>query len=380
MFYRVHLCPPPPPVDAAHVECCDIFVLFCFYSVCSFFFLFVSLFVRPGALWLLRLTDCAQLANFAFCHSSHIVGTQAAATLDERPWRAAGGYAEGGGKMTQPNSPRSRPPTLTSFQWSSDAQIAINETALTQAFLYRRRRMEAASRLTDGMLAQVQTIVDADGGPSYMMLLDEVPASADDSQQRRQKDSVCTMPGGDGGAVSVENAMTHATEVLLHDEINRKAQKIRDMRIEQRSAAEMQLKPTFQLVEPSLELSAPPATFTSTSLAFALEALAKSVSKLVAATDGILVRLSVLDKTSQPSIFKDMNILVVHTQHAWRCYAAVMQHLKQYEVCAKALQDGALQELSGMREQFLVCKEMLTAQEPKNKSFLRNTLERCDSG
>ncbi|RNF02732.1 hypothetical protein TraAM80_06184 [Trypanosoma rangeli] len=277
------------------------------------------------------------------------------------------GYAEEGGRMTQPNSPRGRPLILSSFQWSSDAQIAIDETALTQAFLYRRRRMEAASRLTDGMMAQVQTIVDADGSPSYVMLMDEVPESTDESPQRKQKDSVCATPGGGRGEVSVENTMTHATEVLLHDDINRKAEKIRDMRIEQRSAAEMQLKPTFLLVEPSLELPIPPTTFTSTSLAFALEALAKSVSKLVAATDGILVQLSALDKTNQPSIFKEMNILVVHTQHAWRCHAAVMQHLKQYEVCAKALQDGTLQELSSMREQFLVCKEMLTAQEQKQK-------------
>ncbi|RNF00438.1 uncharacterized protein Tco025E_08805 [Trypanosoma conorhini] len=265
--------------------------------------------------------------------------------------------------MTQPHSPRDRP----AVPWGGDAQSAMDETALTQAFLYRRRRMEAASRLTGEMLAQVRAIADAGGSPSYMMLLDDAPSPTDDAPRSPEKAGAGATPGGDRAALSDEATMTHPTEVLLHDEINRKVQKMRDMRIEQRSAAEMQLKPNFQLVEPSLEMPVPPAAFTSTSLVFALEALSTSVSKLVAATDRILVQLSLLDKTTQPSIFKDMNILVVHSQHAWRCYAAVRQHLKQYEVCAKALQDATLQELSSMREQFLVRKEMLTAQEQKQK-------------
>ncbi|EAN87883.1 hypothetical protein C3747_121g59 [Trypanosoma cruzi] len=251
--------------------------------------------------------------------------------------------------------------------WGEDAQSALDETALNEAFMYRLRRMEAASRLTDEMMAQVRAIVDTEENPSYTRTTEEIAPSANDALRKPPKGGADAKL--DAGRTMVLDGVTmpHSPEVVLQDEINRKVQKIQEMRIEQQSAAESQVKPTFQLVETSMELPAPPELFTSTSLAFALEALATSVSKIITATDKILVHLALLSRNNSPSVFKEMNVFLLYSKHAWRCYTSVLQHLKQHEVCAKALQDATFQELSSMREQFLVRKEMLTAQEQKLK-------------
>ncbi|EKF33297.1 hypothetical protein MOQ_002843 [Trypanosoma cruzi marinkellei] len=263
-----------------------------------------------------------------------------------------------------------------------DSQSALDETALNEAFMYRLRRMEAASRLTDEMMAQVRAIVDTDENPSYTRMTEEMPPSVNDALRSPPKVGAGAKLGSGPTMMLDGVTMPHSPEVLLQDEINRKVQKIQEMRIEQQSAAELQVKPTFQLVEPSMEMPAPPEVFNSTSLAFALEALATSVSKIIAATDNILVHLALLSRNNSPAVFKEMNVFLLHSKHAWSCYTSVLQHLKQHEVCAKALQDATSQELSSMREQFLVRKEMLTAQEQKLKvseEHLRATRHRLNN-
>ncbi|KAH9578922.1 hypothetical protein LSM04_007757 [Trypanosoma melophagium] len=247
-----------------------------------------------------------------------------------------------------------------------DNLLVMDEHGLLQSFVHRRRRMEAAMRLANTMLGQVTSITETDEGSPYLLLFegmgstDGAPTKAAITKERM---SLIETRSGISGA----GESTSPPEAMLDQEVNEKLKRLREMRSEQRRAAEMQVKPAFELAERMTDAPAPPTQFTSTSLAFSLETLAKNVSKIIAATDAILVQLSILDKTKSPSIFNEMHTLSSHSQHAFTCYSAALQHLKQYEVCQKALQDGTAEELSNRREQFLMRKEMLTAQEQKQK-------------
>lgn len=271
--------------------------------------------------------------------------------------------------------------------------LFMDDQALTHAFQQRRHRMEAASRLTLRMLERVRSVVDSDENQAYMMLLETVgpPTTA------------ATTTGAPNGKAREESKMSErlklseeilacdaalalcSQEVFINDEITQKLQKLRDMRVEQRAAAELQTRPAFQLEEPEMVMPTPPDTFTSTSLAFALEALAVSVTKLVAASDKILVNLADLDRTNAPPVFKELKVLSLHSKHACRCYTSVLQHLKQYEACEEATQEAIVYELANAREAFLMRKEMLTAQEQKQKVAeehlfaLRHRLNNIDS-
>ncbi|KEG08476.1 hypothetical protein DQ04_07101030 [Trypanosoma grayi] len=247
----------------------------------------------------------------------------------------------------------------------SENNLVMNENDLMQTFLSRRRRMEAASRLTEEMMAQVRSIVDTGDNAAYMLLLEDLTTVNRSSSDARKVSDGAKFK--DDFMVMGNLNTSSSPEVLLDQEMNTKLKRIRDMRVEQRKAAEERVKPAFQIRESEMELIDPPEKFTSTALAFSMQALATSVAKIIDATDTVLGHLAELDKTMTPPIFKEMNILTGHSQHAYQCYVTALQHLKQYETCEKALMEGTSQELSSMREQFLMWKEMLTSQEQKQK-------------
>lgn len=256
---------------------------------------------------------------------------------------------------------------INSSSVSSENTAMMSEQALTQAFKIRRNRMEAASRLTDTMLEQINSVVASDENNVHLMMFDNMvsPKLTGDVQDATEMAEQLKL--GDDSVLLDTVAMSTSSDAFLCDEINQKLRRLCDMRIEQRNAADLQIKPTFQATDPEMMLFAPPEKFTSTSFAFALEAFAESVSRLVSASDRILVELALLEGSKTPHVFKEIKLLSLHSKHASRCYAAVLQHLKQYELCRKATQDAVAQELASMRENFLMRKEMLTTQEQKQK-------------
>ncbi|ORC88268.1 uncharacterized protein TM35_000171400 [Trypanosoma theileri] len=267
--------------------------------------------------------------------------------------------------MQLPSSQR-QSTSKTSSTRDSDNQTVMDEHGLLQSFVHRRRRMEAAVRLARNMLGEVTSITETDESAPYILLVEDV-AGPDGMPQNTANVNDTSLLSATRHGINGTGKSSNPPEAMLDQEINDKLKRLREMRAEQRTAAEMQVKPAFELAERVSDVPAPPTLFTSTSLAFSLETLGKSVAKIISATDGILVQLSILDKTKSPSIFNEMHTLSLHSQHAFKCYSAALQHLKQYEVCQKALQDGTAEELSTMREQFLMRKEMLTAQEQKQK-------------
>nr|CCC54124.1 conserved hypothetical protein [Trypanosoma vivax Y486] len=267
-----------------------------------------------------------------------------------------------------------------------DNSAWVGEGMLLNTFRVRRKRMEGAMQISSSMLKQVNNVSDMMGEDTAPGIVSEEMGLTQEPVVGAKNPLLEQYAGAiesDEAVVSMGmNHVADASDVMLENEINQKLKNIVGMRLEQRRAAELNMKPAFQSAHSACETEAPPTKFSSNSVTFVLEVLSQSVLKILAATDNIMLELAGLGARSVSVILDEMKTAQLHSQHAVRCYTAAIQHLKQHEVCEKALNEGAKCEVGNTREQFLEQKEVLTTEGQKQKVIeeqLQGLRMRCNT-
>ncbi|CBH18593.1 hypothetical protein, conserved [Trypanosoma brucei gambiense DAL972] len=265
--------------------------------------------------------------------------------------------------MHLPPLPKNQKPRTA--RCGTDSVVQIDDSTLLSMFRTRRRRMETASNISKSMVKRINNLSEAVYESSMTtMLLEDLntlveTSGANGGEKVVISDDPVMSLGAGPFSVSLESALEHET-----------IQKLRTltvMRAEQRKAAELNTKPHFQLKESVLETPQPPIKFSSTSLTFVLEIVSQSAFKILDATDSVMLKLSMLARKAGSPIVDEMKVISVHSQHLSRCHAAALSHLKQYEACEKCLNKATAYELGNAREQLIEQKEVLTAQEKRQK-------------
>lgn len=120
----------------------------------------------------------------------------------------------------------------------------------------------------------------------------------------------------------------------------------------------------------------PPARFTSTALPVTLECLGDSLVALVEVTDNVCVLATFKTREEPVNLNPHMQSLMSHVVYSQKALLAAVRHLERFIIGEKALLEGGSFEVNSLREQFLMHKEALTAQEQREKQLedVRNGL------
>jgi 23S rRNA maturation mini-RNase III len=113
---------------------------------------------------------------------------------------------------------------------------------------------------------------------------------------------------------------------------------------------------------------APPQVFSTNALAVTLEYVSDSMASIVRIADEFCIATTFRAREEQLSLLPHLRSLAKWTAQAERSLAMAQRHLRHFNIGETAVVDGGAYEVNSLREQTLLLKETLTAQDQKVKA------------
>ncbi|KAK7199809.1 hypothetical protein NESM_000027900 [Novymonas esmeraldas] len=113
---------------------------------------------------------------------------------------------------------------------------------------------------------------------------------------------------------------------------------------------------------------APPQIFSTNAFAVTMEYLSNSVACVTRVADEVCVATTFRSRTDRVLLQPHLDSLQKWMSQAERCMDATQRHLRHFQAGEVAVLEGGAYELNSLREQTLLLKESLTAQEQKVKA------------